>query len=244
MSFHKLDRAKDKNFWSVRVKRRYPAHRAPERGQPAALLCRPPRRRLRLGGTAQARDVIPRPAPRSSSRSARRTEEMLIPHPRYPAADRPAQAAPVRRRCPTRAARLWRAAGMARRRSQANEDTILDLASTTCPQEAAEALLDLATGAKPRAARAAPRPLPTPSPTPTRSAASAWSRASEELARALDYPWEKWTVFLHPDQRQSGRRDLPGPARVSGSAGTGKTIVALHRAVHPRPREPATRGFC
>ena len=53
----------------------------------------------------------------------------------------------------------------------------------------------------------------------------------EELERALDYPWEKWTVFLHPAQRQWVERDYSGPARVSGSAGTGKTIVALHRAV-------------
>ena len=54
----------------------------------------------------------------------------------------------------------------------------------------------------------------------------------EELQRALDFPWEKWTVFLHPEQRQWVERDYAGPARVSGSAGTGKTIVALHRAVH------------
>jgi hypothetical protein len=54
----------------------------------------------------------------------------------------------------------------------------------------------------------------------------------EELARALEYPWEKWTVFLHPAQRDTVVREYSGPARVSGSAGTGKTIVALHRAVH------------
>ena len=54
----------------------------------------------------------------------------------------------------------------------------------------------------------------------------------EELQRALEYPWEKWTVFLHPSQRQVVERSFHGPARVSGSAGTGKTIVALHRAVH------------
>ena len=44
------------------------------------------------------------------------------------------------------------------------------------------------------------------------------------------YPWEKWTVFLHPAQEQLVRMAFNGPARVSGSAGTGKTIVALHRA--------------
>ena len=47
-----------------------------------------------------------------------------------------------------------------------------------------------------------------------------------ELERALESPWDKWTVFLHPAQRQWVERDFAGPARVSGSAGTGKTIVA------------------
>ncbi|HLI17028.1 MAG TPA: UvrD-helicase domain-containing protein [Rhodanobacteraceae bacterium] len=56
--------------------------------------------------------------------------------------------------------------------------------------------------------------------------------SSEELERALDAPWDKWTIFLHPAQREWVDRNYGGPARVSGSAGTGKTIVALHRAVH------------
>src|SRR6185503_84347 len=36
--------------------------------------------------------------------------------------------------------------------------------------------------------------------------------------------------FLHPTQQQLVERDYNGPARVAGSAGTGKTVVALHRA--------------
>ncbi|MBL8396288.1 MAG: DEAD/DEAH box helicase [Candidatus Accumulibacter sp.] len=63
----------------------------------------------------------------------------------------------------------------------------------------------------------------------------------EELQRALDYPWEKWTVFLHPEQRQWVERDYTGPARVSGSAGTGKTIVALHRAAYLARQNPDAR---
>ena len=55
---------------------------------------------------------------------------------------------------------------------------------------------------------------------------------AEELRQALDHPWDKWIVFLHPAQRQIVERDYNGPARVAGSAGTGKTVVALHRAVH------------
>src|SRR5476649_745350 len=63
----------------------------------------------------------------------------------------------------------------------------------------------------------------------------------EDLRRALDFPSEKWMVFLHPEQRQWVERDYAGPARVSGSAGTGKTIVALHRAVHLARKNPTAR---
>ena len=63
----------------------------------------------------------------------------------------------------------------------------------------------------------------------------------EELTRALEFPWEKWTVFLHPEQKDIVERDYTGPARVSGSAGTGKTIVALHRAVYLARTHPNAR---
>jgi superfamily I DNA/RNA helicase len=63
----------------------------------------------------------------------------------------------------------------------------------------------------------------------------------DELARALEYPWEKWTIFLHPEQRRIVERDYNGPAKVSGSAGTGKTVVALHRAVYLAKNNPDTR---
>ncbi|MBM3484888.1 MAG: DNA helicase, partial [Alphaproteobacteria bacterium] len=63
----------------------------------------------------------------------------------------------------------------------------------------------------------------------------------EALERALEYPWEKWSVFLHPDQRQWVERDYTGPARVYGSAGTGKTIIALHRAAHLARSNPDAR---
>jgi len=63
----------------------------------------------------------------------------------------------------------------------------------------------------------------------------------EELQRALDYPWDKWTVFLHPAQREMVERTNSGPVRVSGSAGTGKTIVALHRAVFLARSNPEAR---
>ncbi|WP_067484058.1 nuclease-related domain-containing DEAD/DEAH box helicase [Actinomadura hibisca] len=52
------------------------------------------------------------------------------------------------------------------------------------------------------------------------------------LASALHAPIENWMTFLHPDQVAVTRRDWSGPARVSGPAGTGKTVVGLHRAAH------------
>ena len=72
---------------------------------------------------------------------------------------------------------------------------------------------------------------PIHSSIPTLCAASVSWAISTNLP-ALDYPWEKWTIFLHPAQRQLVERDFQGPARVSGTAGTGKTVVALHRAVY------------
>ena len=54
--------------------------------------------------------------------------------------------------------------------------------------------------------------------------------SEEELKRALEAPLELWRVFLHPDQRAIVRAHHDGPALVSGGAGTGKTVVGLHRA--------------
>lgn len=52
----------------------------------------------------------------------------------------------------------------------------------------------------------------------------------EALQSMLDAPLEKWRVFLHPQQRKLINRDWNGPVRVLGGAGTGKTVVAMHRA--------------
>ncbi len=51
-----------------------------------------------------------------------------------------------------------------------------------------------------------------------------------ELAAMLNAPLEKWRVFLHPSQQKLVNRSWNGPVRVLGGAGTGKTVVAVHRA--------------
>jgi hypothetical protein len=52
---------------------------------------------------------------------------------------------------------------------------------------------------------------------------------AEGLRRA---PIEDWMAFLHPEQARIVRRTFTGPVRIRGAAGTGKTVVALHRAAH------------
>lgn len=122
---------------------------------------------------------------------------------------------------------------------KANDDTILELADHL-PGEAAEALLCLATGTLPQIIPpAAAGSDPFKHPDAERRFRTMHNL--EELEHALEYPWEKWIVFLHPSQRQMVEKDYGGPARVSGSAGTGKTIVALHRAVFLARSNPDAR---
>ena len=56
--------------------------------------------------------------------------------------------------------------------------------------------------------------------------------SQEQLEAVLSGQWEKWQIFLHPNQQELVDAHYAGPIRISGSAGTGKTIVALHRVNH------------
>ncbi len=62
---------------------------------------------------------------------------------------------------------------------------------------------------------------------------------ADEMARLLSGPIEDWMLFLHPEQRAIVDRHYTGPARVRGSAGTGKTVVAIHRAAALAQRDSA-----
>jgi superfamily I DNA/RNA helicase len=52
------------------------------------------------------------------------------------------------------------------------------------------------------------------------------------LAGMLAQPIEEWMSYLHPAQAKLVRRSFNGPARIRGAAGTGKTVVGLHRAAY------------
>jgi len=57
-------------------------------------------------------------------------------------------------------------------------------------------------------------------------------QSDDELQAILDAPLEKWRLFLHPSQERLVTKHFAGPAKVTGGAGTGKTVVAMHRARH------------
>lgn len=62
-------------------------------------------------------------------------------------------------------------------------------------------------------------------------AGASFTRVEPEfLVDVVGRPIEDWMVFLPADQRGAATRRYQGPARVRGAAGTGKTVVGLHRA--------------
>jgi hypothetical protein len=61
----------------------------------------------------------------------------------------------------------------------------------------------------------------------------AFMAGQEELERMLANPFAAWRIFLHPAQRKIAYvASYAGPAQVTGGAGTGKTVTALHRAAY------------
>jgi superfamily I DNA/RNA helicase len=58
-------------------------------------------------------------------------------------------------------------------------------------------------------------------------------KGNEDLDRILEHPFAAWRIFLHPAQRKIAYAPrYAGPAQVTGGAGTGKTVTALHRAAY------------
>jgi superfamily I DNA/RNA helicase len=65
---------------------------------------------------------------------------------------------------------------------------------------------------------------------------------NEELRAAIENPdFTAWRIFLHPEQRSYTTRDTNGAFRLTGGAGTGKTVVLLHRARELQRRNPTAR---
>lgn len=113
-------------------------------------------------------------------------------------------------------------------RQIANEDELLEVAHKM-PPDVADRLFDLAAGK-----------LVTP-PAPVASLSDVGEeqsqnlfvvRSQDELRPLLDAPMATWIAFLHPTQRKLAYGGFNGAVKITGSAGTGKTVVAMHRAKH------------
>lgn len=77
---------------------------------------------------------------------------------------------------------------------------------------------------------------------PAARAEFAFIEGQDELRRVIEADdFEAWRVFLHPEQRRYVDLRTSGPFRVSGGAGTGKTVVLVHRARALAARNPRAR---
>ena len=70
----------------------------------------------------------------------------------------------------------------------------------------------------------------------------AYIEDDEELRRIIEGgDFAAWRIFLHPEQRKYVDANFSGPFRLSGGAGTGKTVVAIHRARRLARANPSAR---
>ncbi len=271
LSFHKIDHSRDRNFWSARVGRdiRMVVHRK----ENSYLLCYVAHHD-KAYQWAETRKIETHPKTGAAQIvEVRETvKEVFIPKYKeveYPKPEKP----PLFSNIPDEAIlRLGVPLEWMKDVKKATEDTILNIADHL-PSEAAESLLELATGGHPKTPSVAvggvmepmlkgamfctvPAAISgmvntthestehltsNPFEHPDAKRRFRLIKNIEELKMALEYPWDKWTIFLHPDQRELIEKKYGGPARVTGSAGTGKTVVALHRAVYLARTNPEAR---
>jgi hypothetical protein len=105
----------------------------------------------------------------------------------------------------------------------------------------AESVLDRITGGQPPE-RVDPDDIPAALARPASSGTFLVTADDAALREALAQPFDLWRTFLHPQQRAIAYRpSYRGPARVTGGPGTGKTVLAIHRARHLAQSRPAAR---
>lgn len=234
LQFHRIDKSKDQNFWSIRCNRdiRIIVHKTAS----SFLICYvdhhddayawAERRRIETHPKTGAAQIV---------EVRERVEEIAVPVYTQVEAEQPKSQ-------PDKPLQLPLFQGLSGDDLldvgvpqdwiddvlQITEDNFFEL-TDHIPDEAAEALLDYVSTGKLHK----PEQIPlgaNPFDHPDAQRRFRVMEDVEELELALEYPWDQWAIFLHPSQRKVVDQKFGGPARVSGSAGTGKTVVALHRA--------------
>jgi superfamily I DNA/RNA helicase len=262
LHFHRIDKSRDPNFWSLRVGSdlRMIVHKTAG----SILLCYvdhhdsayawAERRRIEEHPRTRTIQIV---ETRELVDEAVHFAEPAPPLARMVAASSAPQSLPFSGLSDTQLLDLGVPSDWLATIRPASEDKFLEIADHL-PPEAAEALLEFAaTGILPAKMPPA-ETIPLVEAPPPVAAAAAQSvlnfsaspdtarrfrvvENAAELEEALAFPWEKWSVFLHPSQRALVEQHFIGPARVAGSAGTGKTVVALHRAVRLLRKDPRAR---
>lgn len=200
MNFHKLNKSRDKKFWSVRVSHdiRLIVHKTDQ----SLLLCYVNHHddAYRWAETRQL-ETHPRTGAAQLVEVRETVQEVLIPvcvEVEEPAPSKPPLFAHL-------ADDVLLGDGVPEEwlndARSPTEDSLLDLAAHL-PAEAAEALLNLATGITPQVVQPVPAGV-DPFEHPDAKRRFRVMHNVEELDRALDYPREKWAVFLHPSQQQT-----------------------------------------
>ena len=233
LKFHRIDRSKDPDFWSVRASSdvRIVVHR--KGGE--ILVCYADHHDAAYSWAERRRlEVHPRTNAVQIVEIRETVREVTIP--RY--VDAVEVVAPLANIDTELLHRLGVPADWVNDLKAADEDTLLEIADHL-PAEAAETVLRLAAGERVVPAMQGAPTDPYDHPDTLRRVRL--MQTPEELSRALDAPWASWSVFLHPDQKTLVEREYTGPARISGSAGTGKTIVALHRTAYLARTRPDVR---
>jgi hypothetical protein len=245
LQLHRIDKSKDPNFWSARVNRdvRLIVHKTGESllvayvGHHDDAYVWAQRRRIEAHPRTGAVQIV---------EVRERVEEIASPetfdfvHPEPAKAGESAEPPPLLFASLNDDALLsagvpadWLADVRA-----ASEDGFFALAAHL-PAEASEALLEYAATGRLPVAPALPAAA-DPFTHPDALRRIRLIADQEELEQALAFPWEMGG--LSPSiQRALVERTFSGPARVAGSAGTGKTIVAIHRAVRLARENPDAR---
>ena len=241
LQFHRIDNSKDPNFWSVRVSRdiRLIVHKTED----SFLICYvdhhddayvwAERRRIETHPRTGAAQIV---------EVRERVEEIVVPQvvTSEPVVEQPALVPLFQDYADDQLLDYGVPEDWLADVKAATEDTLFELMDHL-PGEAAEALLNLAVGEQPEVRAPLPAEPADPFTHPDAQRRFRVMEDVEELKRALDYPWDQWSVFLHPSQKQVVEQSFSGPARVSGSAGTGKTVVAIHRAANILKRNSDAR---
>jgi hypothetical protein len=238
LQLHRLDKARDKNFWSARAGRdlRVIVHRLDGN----MLLCYAAHHDDAYAWAERRRiETHPKTGAVQIVEIKELVKEILVPVYVEEKAKTTAKPHPLQKISDEELLEYGVPEDWIEEVRRADESSILNLAMRL-PKEAGEALLEIWTGGSPAKPQAPPTGGdPFQHPDTLRRFREVSNK--EDLQAAMDFPWDKWTIFLHPEQKSLVEKTFNGPARVTGSAGTGKTIVAIHRAAWLAEKNPDSR---